>query len=103
MNPGVQRTKQLLYFSRMLLNPYVTENVVLINVFTDILGLNSFKSKFTRSFSLGGSKFREAFKTQRNGGWKVGRKVFEYWSFVSVQYSPAIGYRLHHSQSITFL
>ena len=34
---------------------------------------------------------------------KVGRKVFEYWSFVSVPYSPAIDDKLYYSQSITFL
>ena len=66
MNPNVQRARQLLYFYRMLLNPYITETVALINVHIDILGLNSFKLKLAPFFPLGGFKFRGAFKTQRN-------------------------------------
>ena len=66
MNPNVQRARQLLYFYRMLLNPYITETVALINLHTDILGFNSFKLKWTPFFPLGGFKFRGAFKTQRN-------------------------------------
>ena len=66
MNPNVQRARQLLYFYRVLLHPYITETVALINLRTDILGLNSFKLKWTPFFPLGGFKFRGAFKTQRN-------------------------------------
>ena len=47
MNPNVQRARQLLYFYRVLLHPYITETVALINLRTDILGLNSFKLKWT--------------------------------------------------------
>ena len=32
MNPNVQRARQLLYFYRVLLHPYITETVALINL-----------------------------------------------------------------------